>query len=70
MEHIFPAAMEHIRLMENRIAQQQAAIQRLQQAGQDISEGVSRLKLLHAALEERRASCCTHVGAASCQPQS
>ena len=54
MEHIFPAAMEHIRLMENRIAQQQAAIQRLQQAGQDISEGVSRLKLLHAALEEMR----------------
>jgi hypothetical protein len=51
---IFPAAMEHIRLMEMRIAQQEAANERLQQVGQDTSEGVSRLKLLQAALEEMR----------------
>jgi hypothetical protein len=54
MEHTFRAAMEHIHLMESRIAQQQRTIQRLRQTGQDTSEGISRLKLLHAALEEMR----------------
>jgi hypothetical protein len=54
MEQIFPAAMEHIRLMETRIAQQEAANERLRHVGQDTSEGISRLKLLYAALEEMR----------------
>jgi len=54
MEPIFAAAMEHVRLMESRIAQQQAEIQRLRDAGQDISEASKRLCLLRAALEEMR----------------
>ncbi|HET6161975.1 MAG TPA: hypothetical protein VFE34_26790 [Dongiaceae bacterium] len=54
MEWTFAAAIEHIRLMENRIAQQEAAIQQLKQAGQDISSAASRLQLLHAAMEEMR----------------
>lgn len=54
MDHIFRAAMEHIRLMESRIAQQQTTIQRLRLTGQDISKGLARLTLLYAALEEMR----------------
>jgi uncharacterized coiled-coil protein SlyX len=54
MDYIFRAAMEHIHLMESRIAQQQTTIQRLRQNGQDISRGVARLNLLYAALEEMR----------------
>ena len=52
MQEIFPAAIEHIRLMKARITQQEAAIQRLQRTGQDISAALARLRLLHAALEE------------------
>jgi hypothetical protein len=54
MGPIFTAATEHLRLMERRIAQQEAAIQLLKESGQDISKSVSRLQLLHSALEEMR----------------
>ena len=45
---------EHIRLMESRIEQQTAAIERLKRSAQDTSEAVRRLKLLERALEEIR----------------
>ena len=54
MEPIFAAAIDHIRLMEARIAKQEATIQQLSDAGQDTSESESKLRLLHAALDEMR----------------
>ena len=48
------AALQHIRQMEARIAQQTAHIVELRQSGQDTLEAVRRLALLHHALEEMR----------------
>jgi type I restriction-modification system DNA methylase subunit len=45
---------EHIRVMETRITEQSAEIERLRLHGQDTSEAVSRLSLLHHALHEMR----------------
>ncbi len=45
---------EHIRVMEARIAEQAAEIERLRLFGQDTSEAVRRLKLLRHALDEMR----------------
>jgi len=45
---------DHIRVMETRIAEQAAEIERLRLFGQDISEAMRRLKLLHHALDEMR----------------
>ena len=45
---------EHIRVMETRIAEQSAEVERLKLFGQDTSEAVSRLKLLRHALDEMR----------------
>ena len=47
-------AFEHVRLMEVRIANQTAAIERLRQSGQDFSEAARRLALLERVLEEMR----------------
>jgi predicted S18 family serine protease len=45
---------EHIRVMETRIAEQSAEIERLKLFGQDVSEAVNRLRLLRHALDEMR----------------
>ena len=54
MEPIFAAALAHIRLMESRIQQQEAVIERLKQAGDDTSQAVVKLNLLRSALDEMR----------------
>jgi hypothetical protein len=54
MQPAFSAALEHIHVMQDRISQQASAIEVLQKAGQDTSDAVRRLKLLHAALDEMR----------------
>ena len=54
MEATFTGAIEHIRIMEGRIRQQEAAIGYLKTAGLDTSAAVRRLNLLHSALEEMR----------------
>jgi hypothetical protein len=54
MNKPFAAAIQHIRLMETRIKEQQAAIERLKQSGEDPTPSASRLRLLQAALEEMR----------------
>jgi hypothetical protein len=48
------AVGEHIRVMEARIKAQTALVVRLRQIGQDTSEAMRRLDLLHLALEEMR----------------
>jgi hypothetical protein len=48
------AALQHIRQMEARIAQQTARIVDLRQSGQDTLEATRRLALLHHALAEMR----------------
>ena len=48
------AALQHIRQMEGRIAQQTAHIVELRQSGQDTLAAARRLALLHHALEEMR----------------
>jgi len=48
------AALEHIRQMEARIAQQTTLIVELRQSGQDTLAAARRLVLLHRALEEMR----------------
>ena len=48
------AALQHIRQMEVRIAQQTAHIVELRQSGLDTLEAARRLALLHHALEEMR----------------
>lgn len=45
---------EHIRVMETRIAEQSAEVERLKLFGQDTSEAVNRLRLLRHALDEMR----------------
>jgi hypothetical protein len=54
MDGTATAALEHIQLMEARIAQQTAQIVELQQTGQDTLEAARRLVLLHRALDEMR----------------
>jgi hypothetical protein len=54
MEAPFTGAIEHIRIMEGRIRQQEVAIGYLKTAGLDTSAAVRRLNLLHSALEEMR----------------
>ena len=54
MEPIFAAAVEHVRLMESRIAQQEAELLRLKEAGQDLSQARNRLCLLRTTLAEMR----------------
>ena len=54
MKAIFAAALGHIRLMEGRIQQQEAVIERLKQAGEDTSQAVVKLNLLRSALDEMR----------------
>jgi len=54
MEPIFAAAIGHVRLMESRIAQQEAELLRLREAGQDPSEARKRLCLLRTTLGEMR----------------
>ena len=44
----------HLRMMELRIEQQVESIERLKQSGEDVSEAVRRLFLLHRALDEMR----------------
>ncbi len=54
MDGTSTAALEHIRLMEARIARQTALIVELRESGQDTLEAARRLVLLHRALEEMR----------------
>ena len=54
MDSILAAAIEHIRLMERRIADQELAIERLGMEQRDTSDARRRLALLNSALEEMR----------------
>ena len=54
MDGISTAALEHIQIMEARIAQQTALIVELRRSGKDTLEATRRLALLHHALEEIR----------------
>jgi hypothetical protein len=54
MDPIFSAAIEHIRVMEERITKQKSAIERLRMMREETSDAVRRFKLLQAALEEMR----------------
>jgi len=53
MDHL-SAALEHLRLMEARIAHQAELITRLKTAGEDTLEASQKLVLLRRALEEMR----------------
>jgi len=54
MEATFAAAIEHMRVMEDRVRQQEVAIRFLKNAGRDTTDADARLKLLRFALEEMR----------------
>jgi hypothetical protein len=54
MDSIFSAAIEHIRVMEDRITKQKSAIERLSMMREEASDAERRFKLLQAALEEMR----------------
>jgi hypothetical protein len=54
MEQPFAAAMEHIRLMESRIKEQERAIESLKLAGQGTTDSMQKLNLLHSALDGMR----------------
>jgi hypothetical protein len=54
MKPTFAAAIEHIRVMEERIRQQEAAIHLLKTEGRDTTDADRRLKLLHAVSQEMR----------------
>ena len=54
MEATFAAAIGHIRVMEERICQQEVAIHLLKNEGRDTTDANRRLKLLHAVLKEMR----------------
>jgi hypothetical protein len=54
MDSILAAAIEHIRLMERRIPDQKAGIERLEMEQRDTSDAMRRLALLNSALEEMR----------------
>lgn len=48
------SALEHIRVMETRIARQTELVERLQNSGEDSSEATKRLELLKSVLTEMR----------------
>ena len=54
MNPIFSAAIEHIRVMEDRITKQKSAIERLSMMREETSDAERRFKLLQAALGEMR----------------
>jgi hypothetical protein len=54
MELTFAAAIEHIRVMEDRIRKQEVAVRFLKIAGHDTTDAERRLKLLHAVSQEMR----------------
>ena len=54
MDPILSAAIEHIRVMEGRIAKQEAAIERLKVQREDTADAQQRVRLLGAALQEMR----------------
>ena len=54
MDPILSAAIEHIRVMEDRMAKQDVAIERLRMMREDSSDAERRLRLLRAALAEMR----------------
>ena len=54
MDPIYPAAIEHIRVMESRITRQKTAIERLTAQNEDTADAQRRLRLLGAALQEMR----------------
>lgn len=54
MDGATAAAVRHIRLMEERIEQQNTLIVALRQAGKDTQEAASRLVLLRNARDEMR----------------
>jgi len=54
MDSIFSAAIEHIRVMEDRITKQKSAIERLRMMREETSDAERRFKLLQAALGEMR----------------
>ena len=49
------SASEHIRLMEQRIRKQIKEVEKLKQAGGDLTDATKRLNLLQRALKEMRA---------------
>ena len=73
------SAGEHIRLMEQRIREQINQVEKLRQAGSDLTEAKKRLNLLQRALGEMRAQLSPlsptplddkrHPGKAPSQPQ-
>lgn len=54
MEPTFAAAIEHIRVMEERLRQQEAAIHLLKTEGRDTTDADLRLKLLCVVSQEMR----------------
>jgi uncharacterized membrane protein YccC len=48
------AAREHVRLMEDRIAQQSRVVEELRKSGEDDTEAIRRLELLKSVLTEMR----------------
>ena len=54
MEPTFAAAIEHIRVMEDRIRQQEVAIHLLKNEGRDTTDADRRLRLLRAVSQEMR----------------
>jgi hypothetical protein len=54
MQPTFSAALDHIKVMEDRIRRQEDAIRFLEAAGRDTIEADRRLRLLRAALDEMR----------------
>jgi hypothetical protein len=54
MEPTYAAATEHMRVMEDRIRQQEAAIHLLKNENQDTTDAERRLTLLHAVSQEMR----------------
>lgn len=48
------AAREHVRLMEDRIAQQSKVVEKLRKSGEDATAAIRRLELLKSVLTEMR----------------
>jgi hypothetical protein len=47
-------ALEHLRRMENRVAQQTKLVEKLRKSGEDTTAAIQRLDLLKSALTEMR----------------
>jgi hypothetical protein len=54
MKPTYAAAIEHMRVMENRIRHQEAAIHLLKNESRDTTDAERRLTLLHAVSQEMR----------------